>query len=291
MRRLRFADLDAVASRGFHLAPTRLRRGEETYLHDHDFPEVFLVVAGTGWHRCHGAEAALAPGDLVWVAAADAHGYRDGGRRPLEFLNLALDPAWWRRFCAVAGDGRDLLPALRGGGPVPRSAAVAEPRRLERELRGLMAGGAPGGAALVAVVARLVAATGRTGPAAPAETPAGRPPPAWLARLRAELAAPGAALRPLAHWQRRSGRSPEHFARACRQHFGTTPTELVRRARIERAQALLLAPDAKVAAVALESGFENLGYFYRTFRRLAGCTPGAWLARHAAAAVPRGPGG
>lgn len=282
MQCLRFTDLDTLA--GCHVATTRLRVGESTCVHTHDFPEVFLTVAGAGWHCCNATEARLQPGELIWIAPADAHGYRNEGARGLEFINLAFSPGWWRRFCALWGHKADLLPVLRGPAAQPQRIAVRSPRDLERMLRSLLPRGSAGPAALIAAVAKLVQVsieqTCGSAPAPARRAAAQSPPPAWLARLRAEMTEPRAAIRALDYWQQRSGRSPEHLARSCREYFGTTPTELLLRSRIERAQALLLAPDAKVAAVALDTGFQNLGYFYRSFRRLTGLTPAAWMRRH-----------
>ena len=112
--------------------------------------------------------------------------------------------------------------------------------------------------------------------------------PDWLAKWRAELATGANIGAPLSYWQKRSGRSPEHLARTCRRVYGLVPTELISRARVAWVQDCLRHGEEKVAALALEAGFQNLGYFYRTFRRIAGATPRAWRRDQARdAAVPR----
>lgn len=55
--------------------------------------------------------------------------------------------------------------------------------------------------------------------------------------------------------------------------------ELRTRIRIERAEALLLSPHAKVSAVAREVGFASTGHFILWFRRHRGATPGSWRSR------------
>jgi AraC-like DNA-binding protein len=47
-------------------------------------------------------------------------------------------------------------------------------------------------------------------------------------------------------------------------------------ARIHKAARLLRESDTKVIDVALESGFQHLGQFNATFKRLFGKTPSAW---------------
>jgi AraC-like DNA-binding protein len=101
------------------------------------------------------------------------------------------------------------------------------------------------------------------------------------------MAEPGNLQNDLAYFQRRAGRSPEHLARLCRRCFGVPPTELLNRARIRHAKRRLLESDAKVIDIGYDCGFQNLGYFHRTFLRLAGCTPRRWRLTNSALTVPR----
>jgi AraC-like DNA-binding protein len=112
--------------------------------------------------------------------------------------------------------------------------------------------------------------------------------PEWLGHLMRDLQDPDRVAQPIGFWQRRSGVSPEHFSRTCRRFLGEPPTVLLNRARVELVKVRMRQGEDKVAAFALDAGFQNLGFFYRCFRRFAGCTPREWLARHAAGAtVPR----
>ncbi len=58
-----------------------------------------------------------------------------------------------------------------------------------------------------------------------------------------------------------------------RRYYHSTPAFLLTRARIARAQDLLLASDTPVGEIALDSGFESLSAFYDNFRKLTGMTP------------------
>jgi AraC family cel operon transcriptional repressor len=72
---------------------------------------------------------------------------------------------------------------------------------------------------------------------------------------------------------RLAGRSREHVARACRQHTGLTPTNLITRMRLEHARRLLERTDLTVLDVALASGFSNMSLFHRRFRAATKLTP------------------
>ena len=67
--------------------------------------------------------------------------------------------------------------------------------------------------------------------------------------------------------------SPSHFIRRFRAVFGETPHRYLQRRRIERAMTLLRDHDRSVTEVALAVGYDSLGTFSRTFRRVTGRTP------------------
>lgn len=74
----------------------------------------------------------------------------------------------------------------------------------------------------------------------------------------------------------RLGMSYDHQARLFRGAYGITPLQYVASKRIERAKNLLRDTSDPVAAVAERMGFDDVVYFNRFFRKLAGTTPGAY---------------
>jgi len=67
------------------------------------------------------------------------------------------------------------------------------------------------------------------------------------------------------------GLSTAHFARMFRKSTGETPHQFVLRQRLERAKAMLRAPDARILAVAC--GFKTQQHFAQVFRELCGINP------------------
>jgi AraC family transcriptional regulator len=67
--------------------------------------------------------------------------------------------------------------------------------------------------------------------------------------------------------------SPAHFSRMFRKSTGETPHQFVLRNRIERAQEMLRAPEARVFDVALACGFKTQQHFARVFRHMCGTSP------------------
>jgi AraC family transcriptional regulator len=69
------------------------------------------------------------------------------------------------------------------------------------------------------------------------------------------------------------GLSTAHFARMFRKSTGETPHQFVLRQRIERAKAMLRAPDARILDVAVTCGFKTQQHFAQVFRELCGVSP------------------
>jgi len=61
------------------------------------------------------------------------------------------------------------------------------------------------------------------------------------------------------------GLSTAHFARVFRKSTGETPHQFVLRQKLERAKAMLRAPDARVLDVAVASGFKTQQHFAQSF--------------------------
>jgi helix-turn-helix protein len=68
------------------------------------------------------------------------------------------------------------------------------------------------------------------------------------------------------------GLSAAHFARMFRKSTGETPHQFVLRLRLERAKAMLRAPDARVLDVAVACGFKTQ-HFAQAFRDVWGVSP------------------
>jgi transcriptional regulator GlxA family with amidase domain len=79
-----------------------------------------------------------------------------------------------------------------------------------------------------------------------------------------------------------SGVSEAHFARSFKQAFGLPPHRYLLTRRVERATALLRETDLSITEIAFVTGWASLGTFGRTFRDVAGTSPGAVRARERA---------
>ena len=63
------------------------------------------------------------------------------------------------------------------------------------------------------------------------------------------------------------------FFRLFKNTFGLSPLEYIIRERLDLAKSLLKSPEVSVTAACYQSGFNNLNYFARLFKRIEGVTP------------------
>jgi len=80
--------------------------------------------------------------------------------------------------------------------------------------------------------------------------------------------------------------SEAHFIRTFRATFGETPHRYLQRRRVERAMFLLRSTSRSVTEICLETGFNSLGTFSRTFADIVGESPSAYRLGHGPIVAP-----
>jgi AraC family cel operon transcriptional repressor len=251
-------------------------RGREQ--HDHaDFSEVFYLECGELVHVASRRRVRLAAGALVFVRPSDPHGFASLPGVAYAKTNIAFPQAAVRALrrrhpaavaaCFPPGSapcGMVQVRAERMGAVAELFRAARQAPRTGFELEWFLLS-----------VMREAELARRSAEAAVVR-------PAWLSRALTLLARPEHFRQGTRHFAALAGHSPEHVAREVRRLLGSTPTELINRARIDHAAARLATTPEKVIGIALESGFNNLGHFYQEFRKRHRATPRAYRLRHTA---------
>lgn len=77
-----------------------------------------------------------------------------------------------------------------------------------------------------------------------------------------------------------AGFSTAYFCRKFKQMTNDTPIEYINAVRIKNAMEYLTNTQLSVTDIAVQVGFNNIGYFNKQFRKIAGCTPSAFRHRN-----------
>ena len=67
--------------------------------------------------------------------------------------------------------------------------------------------------------------------------------------------------------------SYKYFSRYFKNNFGTTLSDYVIKLRLERAELLLTSSDLAITEICIQTGFNNISFFIRSFKKAYGFTP------------------
>lgn len=247
----------------FLVARTHISTKYGPNAHRHDFAEFFWITGGACEHHFQGGRETLSPGDIRFVRPEHAHEFNPLDSAGAHLTNIAL-PA---NFLAAWGGSYP---------PLNRqffwnTSGHPEGHRLTKET-GAWLNHAAG--ALARDTSNLLALHHfmmRLFLEALAERHDAPHLPLWLKRGLEKI--PHIFADGVPGFVKACGRSPEHVSRATRKHLGTTPGELVNRARMDYAAKQLRMTDDNILNIMMDCGLNNPSHFYALFRKHYGETP------------------
>ncbi len=237
----------------------------------HEAMSIAAVSAGTFRYRTGGGRVILAPGSLLLgnAGACFECGHEHGtGDRCLAF---SFTPTLLESIVCDVPGVRQMDFARPHLPPVPRLLPLLATVEAARD--------GEDAAELEELALRLAAAVAGAlaegAPPCPVQRPRDeRRISDALRRIETEAHEPVA----LTDLARETGMSTYHFLRTFRQVAGMTPHQYVLRTRLHRAAVRLRTCDEPISTIAFDAGFGDLSTFNRRFRRLMGCSPGAYRA-------------
>lgn len=256
-----------------HLAVIVFGPARPSQLHTHDFPEVFWLERGEGWHEINGVRKRIRAGDLIFVRPEDQHRLTAGDEQSFVLLNLAYDPRIRKDLLTrhpKAFSGL-LAPTVRLPCRMQLAAAMLAPLRCQAMALTRT------GSAKIDVEYFLLGLQQQIRRSTEVDT---APMPEWLRRACEEMQRPEMFVQGTAGFSRIAGRSAEHLARTVRSVFGLTPSAYLNRIRMDYAARELRVTARPILEIALDCGLSNLSHFYALFRQAHGLTPRAYRLAH-----------
>ena len=256
--------------RGYHIAETVLETPFRTFLHTHDFCEIFLITEGEVYQYINGKEQLIQKNKLCFVRPEDVHQFCLGACRRARFLNLAFAPEDLKRARTIT---QTYFPL---DFPIPEPGEGAElPEQLAESIHDKLIWLSDEWASVPAVQRKsmllnflvdchLLQQT---------RTEETRKIPGWLwqaceAMRREENFSLG-----LERLIELSGKSQEHVTRTMKQCYGITPTAWINRIRLEKVCTLLKTTREPILEIMLRCGFNNVSYFNLLFKKKYGLSP------------------
>lgn len=249
-----------------HLARVAYPRRRVCGLHTHNFTELFFIESGKGLHKINGSNVTISAGDLVLIRPDDEHGFRVPSGQGFVLVNLAFDTRVIRQIRSRYFDNDPNWPGAGDAMPASWKMTPAmlqqvcdavgqlshpQQRRLDLDCF------------LLNVVERLTMH----------HQSSSTPTPDWLTRAihdfqhGDDLSGGAALLAELAD------KSVEHVNRTISLCMNQTTTQLLNGIRLNRAAQALRMTGMPIIDIAMDCGFNNLGYFYRAFKTQFGTTP------------------
>jgi AraC family cel operon transcriptional repressor len=258
----------------FHFTRKSLEPREPSFLHRHDYFELFLVERGATQHYLGTQKEVLERGAMVFIRPDDAHAFRAVGKNGCQIINLMFrreTAAHLRDRYASELEGRFFWSYE----PRPETHLLRGPR-MERainsalELQTSRRTLARVEQFLLFLMTRVVDYS--------ATLPTGSPH--WLVTACTSARQPEVFREGVSGFVEISGRGHEHVCRSLKKHLGIAPSAYINRIRMEHAAMCLASGDAPFSEIANDCGIENLSYFYRLFREHYGTTPRKYRLRH-----------
>lgn len=251
-------------------------------MHGHEFFEIVIVLGGTAMHFTPQGSRSILAGDVLVVNRKQSHGYRD--TQGLDIANILVADEVMREAEAALGSmpGYHALFTLEsvrrssGAGDAYIHLRTDELAWVENLVDSMEAEGQrpdDGGGAMIRVWLLLL-----LGFLARRYQPRDKKRLSLDARIGAVLARidkhPEHPVS-LGELAREAAMSERSFLRSFKEATGLSPVDYVLRARVRKAERLLVAaqPRQSITEIAFACGFNDSNYFSRVFRRFALYSP------------------
>lgn len=258
---------------GFHIGETVLKDGMMTYLHTHDFYELFLIEEGEIYHFINGRQDVMRKGDIYFVRPEDEHCFQRGNCKKAQFVNMAFSGNIFQKAEAVM----NLYFDTKQNGS---SVEIHLPPRMELAIQAKMTFLAREKTSLSLMVRQdlVVSILLDCLLLLYSQQAFEESVPEWLEQACLRMRQNQNYLEGLEKFIEIAGKSQEHLTRCMKKYYHVTPTEYINQIRLEQTTILLETTDDSILDIMLECGFNNVSHFNQLFKKNYGLTPSRYRA-------------
>ncbi|BCN29417.1 AraC family transcriptional regulator [Anaeromicropila herbilytica] len=240
----------------------------ETYpMHTHDFYEVFFILDGKAIHNVNNEIQLLVKGSFVFIRPEDCHRYSFFNSFDMKMISCAFSSQLIMKACEylnvdVSNLHRPILPyhiVLEGSEywEIEKKLNMIGKKEIGEERRQYFLSILPW------IIYKVMES----------ENQQQKVLPIWFRNLLEKMDQKENYISGLKQFLSISGVSQEHLTRECRRYLGMSPTEYVNMKRLNYAAELLLERKYEILDICYMCGYNNVGYFYKVFKKQFQCTP------------------
>lgn len=243
-----------------------------SFLHRHNYYEVFLVFSGSAVHYVNGEQFKLEKGALVLIRPDDEHCYRFPISDDYQIINFILTQELMQSISRFLGPG--FARVMDTTEPFPQTHVLSgtDRNRLVDILEYLMLYPRTDVEHFNTVL-KITAIEVLNCFIRDRDKYDDLRLPLRLRQLITEMHKEENYTRGLSAMYEISQYSPEHLCRLFRKYLNVSPTTFLATIRLEEAARRLIYTDEEIIDIASSVGFDNLSYFYRRFKEWNGMSP------------------
>lgn len=259
--------LDAGADCRYRLVKSET---ESFVLHCHEYYEIFLTLRGKAIHYVNGTSENVSGGYLIFIRKDDVHDYQnyDGA---FEFVNLAFSEETLQSLFSYLGEGFPAQALLCSPSSPMVKLSSSETQNLYLKLAELNMINSEEKALLKMKCRALLAEIFTKYFCAPPKE--NELIPFWLENAHEKMKNPKNFIVGKSRFFELSGVSRAHATRLLSKYYGVTPSDYVNDLRLSYAANLFITSNLNATEICYECGFQNVSWFYSTFKEKYGVTP------------------
>lgn len=247
---------------------------DKFFPHNHKFFELFLVVKGTVEHWINGDVQKLPEGSLVFIRPWDTHGflYDKPQCRDTIYINLSFTEETAHALFTYLSDEHIIRTVLDSQTP-PHSLLSPSTKAMLIAMLDELYTIDPNDIRSQNLRVKTILSNIIT-QYLPSPYPHKKSDlPQWLNDLIKEMENIDNFTAGINKMIELSGKSREHLSRSLKKYYGFSITEYLNGLKINYAANLLINSNMQIVDVCYACGFQNLGYFYKIFKRKYSTTP------------------
>lgn len=249
-----------------HLARVTIHSRRDISLHKHDFAEIFWVESGSGTHLINGQEIKLNPGNLVMIRPNDHHTFTSS-KKGLTIMNLAFSTETLNYLKARYFSNLNYYFWTDSFLPFTTFVDVALIRQISRraEESFKFRNSLLYLDSLLLFIFRSIAANEDIG--------VNKQIPLWLNNAIKDFCTPELFKQGYSGFANICEKNIDHVNRTVRKVLNKSLSDLIAELRMNFAAKQLVITNVPIKTICSDCGFNSLGHFYKTFRKIYQVTP------------------